>query len=89
MRLYSDLLLHTILPDGMVGIEEATAGMRDFRTAPLWGLAQTKPYWHTGEADTIEEAIALHDASGAKAAQAFAGLDANKRAALLAFLGSL
>lgn len=89
VRLYSDLLLHTILPEGMVGIEEATAGMRDFRTAPLWGLAKTAPYWHTGEADTIEEAIALHAASGAKAAQAYAGLDAAKRAALLAFLGSL
>ncbi len=87
--LYSDLLLHTILPATMRGIEDAGAGERDFRTTPLWGLAKTGPYWHTGEADTIEQAIALHDGEAVPSRQQFQQLTGNQRAALLAFLGSL
>lgn len=89
VRLYSDLLLHSILPVGQHGIEDAGAGEREFRTTPLWGLPQTGPYWHTGEADTVEQAIALHDGEGAAARQLFLSLSGNQRAALLAFLGSL
>ncbi|NJM90992.1 MAG: hypothetical protein HC863_01595, partial [Myxococcales bacterium] len=33
------------------------ATTRLMRTAPLWGLSQTAPYLHSGEADTIDEAI--------------------------------
>ncbi len=87
--LYSDLLLHTILPEGKRGIEEAGAGERDFRTTPLWGLARTGPYWHTGEADTIEQAIALHEGEGAASRDKYLKLTAEQRASLLAFLGSL
>ena len=41
--LYSDLLLHEILPEGAVGIEDGSANMREFRTAPLWGISTTAP----------------------------------------------
>ena len=89
VHLYSDLLLHTILPAGQRGIEDAGAGERDFRTPPLWGLAQTAPYWHSGEADTVEQAIALHDGEGAASRAQFAALTGEQRALLLAFLGGL
>ncbi len=87
--LYSDLLLHEIMAPGSVGIEEASAGMRDFRTAPLWGLAKTGPYMHSGVADTIEQSITLHDGEGKASRDKFAALPADKRAQILAFLGSL
>ncbi len=87
--LFSDLLLHEILPAGAPGIEDGTAEMREFRTAPLWGLSQTAPYFHSGEADTIDEAIRLHDGEGSAARQAYEVLSNADRAALLAFLNSL
>lgn len=88
-RLYSDLLLHEILPPGTPGIEDGLARQREFRTAPLWGLSRTAPYFHDGRADTIEQAILLHDGEAAGVRAEFEALSAAQRADLLAFLGSL
>ncbi|RMF76423.1 MAG: hypothetical protein D6744_12335 [Planctomycetota bacterium] len=87
--LYSDLLLHDILPDGTPGIVDGDASMTEFRTAPLWGLSQTAPYFHDGSADTIDQAIRKHagEASGVRAA--YEALSDADRAALLAFLETL
>ena len=87
--LYSDLLLHEVLPADAVGIEDTSAGMREFRTAPLWGVATSAPYLHSGAADTLEQAI-LHHAGEAEATRAaFEALSTADRAALLMFLGTL
>jgi mono/diheme cytochrome c family protein len=69
--LYSDLLLHDILPEGTVGIEEGSAGGRELRTPPLWGLAHSAPYLHDGAASTLTAAIAGHHGEGAGARAAF------------------
>jgi len=87
--LYSDLLLHEILPPGTMGIEDASATVREFRTPPLWGVSQTAPYLHSGRADTLEEAIAGHDGEATTTREAFEALSADDRAALLSFLGTL
>ncbi len=87
--LYSDLLLHEILPENATGIEDASAGMRELRTTPLWGLSQTGPYLHDGSAETLSEAIAGHFGEGAASANAFSALDEEAKEALLAFLESL
>jgi CxxC motif-containing protein (DUF1111 family) len=87
--LFSDLLLHEILPSGKRGIVDGDAGESEFRTAPLWGLSQTAPYFHTGEADTIEQAIELHDGESAAIRDAFLALPNEDRSALLAFLETL
>lgn len=87
--LYSDILLHQILADGSLGIEDTSAGMQEFRTAPLWGLSQTAPYFHTGEADTIEDAIMLHEAEGAASRDAFNALSDEEKAQVLVFLNTL
>ena len=89
VALYSDLLLHEILPAGTRGIESGDASQREFRTAPLWGLSQTAPYFHSGEADTIDQAIRLHDGEAAAIVQAYLDLGASDQQALLAFLDSL
>lgn len=87
--LYSDLLLHAILPPGSTGIVDGEAGMDEFRTPPLWGLADTAPYLHTGAADTVTEAIVAHDGEAVAARTAFQALSADDLAALLAFLATL
>lgn len=87
--LYSDLLLHEIMPEDYLGIEDGSAGMREFRTAPLWGLSQTAPYLHSGAADTIAEAIEAHSGEAEAAVRAYLTLDEGDRADLLTFLESL
>ncbi len=89
VHLYSDLLLHEILPIGAPGIASGSASMREFRTSPLWGISDTGPYLHSGEADTLEEAISLHDGEGAAARDAFLGLNPAELTDLIAFLDSL
>ncbi len=87
--LYSDLLLHEILPADAVGVSSGAAGQREFRTAPLWGLSQTAPYFHTGAADTIGQAIEMHDGEAADIRNAYLELSDDDRTALLAFLNTL
>lgn len=88
-RLYSDLLLHEVLPPDATGIEEASATMREFRTSPLWGVSQTGPYLHNGRAETLEEAVVGHDGEARATREAFAALPEADRAALIAFLETL
>jgi len=88
-NLYSDLLLHRFLPDDAVGIEDASADMWELRTAPLWGISQTGPYLHNGEADTLEQAIHQHDGEAAACRDRFEAASAADRDALLAFLATL
>ncbi len=87
--LYSDLLLHDILAEGSPGIVDGLASQTEFRTAPLWGLSQTAPYFHTGEADTIDDAIRLHAGEADAVREAYEALSDDDRSDLLAFLGSL
>jgi len=89
VSLYSDLLLHEILPPGAPGIPSGSANMREFRTSPLWGIRDTAPYMHSGEADTLEEAIDLHDGEGASSRDAYHKLDLDELKAIIAFLKSL
>jgi CxxC motif-containing protein (DUF1111 family) len=65
------------------------AGQNEWRTPPLWGLRDSAPYLHDGRADTIEEAIKLHDGEGAMAARAFEKLTPRERMQLDMFLMSL
>lgn len=89
VALYSDLLLHAILPEGAPGIADGPASMQEFRTPPLWGLRDTGPYLHTGAADTVTEAILGHDGEAAAVRARFQALGAEDLQALLAFLDSL
>ena len=87
--MFSDLLLHEILPAGTPGIVDGDAGQREFRTPTLWGLSQTAPYFHSGEADTIDEAIRLHDGEAVGVLAAYLQLSQQERDALLKFLDTL
>jgi CxxC motif-containing protein (DUF1111 family) len=87
--LFSDLLLHDVAPDGVFGIEDGDAQMRELRTPPLWGLATTAPYMHDGLAFTIEDAILRHAGEATDARAEFQSLPSGDQDALLAFLASL
>jgi CxxC motif-containing protein (DUF1111 family) len=62
---------------------------RQWRTPPLWGVADSAPYLHDGRAATLEEAIKDHGGEGSSSARLFATLPTGERAKLLAFLNSL
>ena len=100
--LYSDLLLHRMgrdlegggsYNDPPLEAPEFVSGEGpqpgEWRTPPLWGLASSAPYMHDGRAATLQEAIELHAAQGARSAQRFGKLNSPQRTQLLEFLNTL
>ncbi len=87
--LFSDLLLHNVMPAGFRGMAEPGAPVGAYRTPPLWGIGDTAPYLHDGRAENLEQAILGHfgEADGVRAA--FAARSAEQREALLLFLQDL
>jgi CxxC motif-containing protein (DUF1111 family) len=91
-EVYTDLLLHDMGEALSDGLTEEAAGPREFRTAPLIGLRFLPSYLHDGRAETVEQAIAAHDAPDSEArdsAQAFRGLSAAARSELIQFVETL
>jgi CxxC motif-containing protein (DUF1111 family) len=91
---YTDLLLHDMGEGLADGRTEAAATGREWRTAPLFGLAQARQakspgYLHDGRARSVSEAILWHGGEAATAREAFVRLDVQSRAALLKFLDAL
>jgi len=86
--LYSDLLLHDmgVLGDG---IAQGDAGVREMRTAPLWGLRASGPYLHDGRARTVDEAIRAHAGEASVSRDRYQRLNPTQRSQLLEFLNSL
>jgi CxxC motif-containing protein (DUF1111 family) len=100
--IYSDLLLHRM---GRELVGGGSYGQRplqlpafksgdgpqpdEWRTPPLWGVADSAPYLHDGRAATLEGAIRLHGGQGAHAAQRFAALSKDEQDELVAFLKTL
>jgi CxxC motif-containing protein (DUF1111 family) len=61
----------------------------EWRTPPLWGVADSAPYLHDGRAATLAEAINLHAGQAASSATRFAGLSDVQKEELIAFLSTL
>jgi CxxC motif-containing protein (DUF1111 family) len=66
---------------------EATA--TEWRTTPLWGVADSAPYLHDGRASTLHQAIQLHGGEAEKTVDRYEKLAKDEQQALLAFLHSL
>jgi len=62
---------------------------REWRTPPLWGVADTAPYLHDGRAETLEDAILWHGGEARQSRDLFASLKPSEKERLLAFLSSL
>jgi len=61
----------------------------EWRTPPLWGVADSAPYLHDGRAATLEEAISMHGGQASSSVRHFNALPAGDQARLIAFLKSL
>ena len=61
----------------------------EWRTPPLWGVADSGPYLHDGRAATLAEAIKLHAGQAAASANRFTGLSDVQQDELIAFLNTL
>jgi CxxC motif-containing protein (DUF1111 family) len=85
---YSDFLLHDMgsLGDGIV---QNTAGPREMRTAPLWGLRLQLTLLHDGRARNVDQAVLAHDGQARAARDHYANLNGTQKAQLQAFLHSL
>jgi CxxC motif-containing protein (DUF1111 family) len=100
--IYSDLLLHRMGQDleggGSYGDPpiplpdippDSGPEPAEWRTPPLWGVADSAPYLHDGRAATLEDAIRMHKGQGTRAAQRFAQLGQGDQAQLVVFLKTL
>lgn len=97
--IYSDLLLHRMGKEleaqghyyapSSDGDPSSTPLPDEWRTPPLWGVADSAPYLHDGRAKTLEEAIRLHSGQGGPAARRFENATFAQQAQLVSFLKSL
>lgn len=62
---------------------------QEWRTPPLWGVADSAPYLHDGRAQTLTQAIMMHDGEAAGSKKMFMQLNRVDQQALIAFLKSL
>jgi CxxC motif-containing protein (DUF1111 family) len=67
----------------------APAVATEWRTPPLWGVANSAPYLHDGRARTIREAIEQHGGEAAATVNRYSQLSRGDRIALFNFLHSL
>lgn len=75
-----------ITPPSLNDFEMTT---QEWKTAPLWGVADSAPYLHDGRAETLDEAIRLHGGQAAASAERYAALPSFEQEQLVAFLGTL
>lgn len=86
---YTDLKRHDLGPEFHESNFDGLTVQREFVTEPLWGVASTAPYGHDGRSATLVNVIQRHGGEAAAARANFMALDDGRRAAVLAFLGSL
>jgi CxxC motif-containing protein (DUF1111 family) len=102
--IYSDLLVHEMgeglggggfygaeLPDSSEppDFDDRMTSTSEWRTPPLWGVADSAPYLHDGRAATLAEAIKLHAGQASSSANRFTGLSDVQQEELIAFLNTL
>ncbi len=61
----------------------------EWRTPPLWGVADSAPYLHDGRAANLAEAIKLHAGQAAASSDRFTRLSDVQQEELIAFLNTL
>jgi CxxC motif-containing protein (DUF1111 family) len=94
---YSDFCLHDLTDpevsayevNPQVPVPEDHPKASEWKTPPLWGVAQTAPYLHDGSAGTLAVAIEAHAGQAKSVREAYRNLPQADREAVLMFLGSL
>ena len=60
-----------------------------WQTPPLWGVADSAPYFHDGQSPTLRAAILRHQGQARSSSEYFSEMSAYDQACLLAFLKTL
>ena len=68
---------------------EPTKFNQEWRTPPLWGVADSAPYMHDGRAGTLLEAVAVHGGEAGPTRDRFLDLSLADRSAVIAFMETL
>jgi CxxC motif-containing protein (DUF1111 family) len=71
------------------GFNQGSATGSEFRTAPLWRVADRAHFLHDGRAQSISDAIGLHGGQAAAAAASLMALSSSDLQALTDFLGCI
>jgi CxxC motif-containing protein (DUF1111 family) len=97
--IYSDLLLHSLtthLSDGYtheIIVEVPLPGTHpkpdEWKTPPLWGVADSAPYFHDGASPTLLDAILRHEGDAIAVTKAYKNLPTPDQQAVVAFLKTL
>jgi CxxC motif-containing protein (DUF1111 family) len=89
---FTDMLLHDMGDELADGLDDGKASSRGWKTPPLIGLRHFSAFMHDGRAQTVEQAVLLHEGKGSEANTSvalFKELTIEQRAALLAYVRSL
>lgn len=94
---YSDFCLHDLTDPANTGysvkptvpVPEEHPRASEWKTPPLWGVAQTAPYMHDGSAATLAAAIEAHRGQGRRVRETYRNLHRTEQRAILTFLGTL
>jgi CxxC motif-containing protein (DUF1111 family) len=97
--IYSDFLLHRVIDTRNLGngyaevtptpLPDGHPAPDEWKTPPLWGVADSAPYFHDGASTTLEAAIRRHQADAANVSRTYESLPSNDREAISRFLKSL
>ncbi|MBX6314624.1 MAG: c-type cytochrome [Isosphaeraceae bacterium] len=98
--LYSDFLLHRLTDPGEGGyggrkqsveipLPEEHPRPEEWKTPPLWGVADSAPYFHDGQSPTLKDAILRHHGDAEVVTETYRGLPNQDQEAILAFLKTL
>lgn len=100
---YSDFLLYNLTDPtgaasygpnppkflGLPGRPEHMARPEEWKTPPLWGVADSAPYFHDGKTPTLESAILRHRGDAKVVREKYEELGAEDQGAVVAFLKTL
>ena len=98
---YTDFLLHRLddrakggsdyqtVETPEVPLPDAFPLPEEWKTPPLWGVADSAPYFHDGGSPTLDAAIARHHGNAEAVTKAYRHLGENERQAIIAFLQTL
>lgn len=100
--LFSDLLLHRMgrnlegggsYEDEALPLADSDSGdgphPTEWRTPPLWGVADSAPYMHDGRAENLHDAIRLHGGQAQQSATRYDRLEKHEQDSVIVFLGTL
>jgi cytochrome c peroxidase len=76
-------------PSEQPDVDGPSTSPSEWRTPPLWGVADSAPYLHDGRAATLVDAIKLHAGQASSSANRFTGLSDVQQEELIAFLNTL